>query len=184
MPVRSAGGETWDHLLRRRRERRSVEDLDECEAPRSRSIGTTPRGQGRGLSAALLAGVTVAYVVLAEPFGEIINIGGLPKNGDFRVRAELHDSPTAMVVVGPPKDNIAFHLIDSGGREVFVGFVRKGKVAELRVPEGRWRAVLSAGDKDSLHQMADLRDAQPIGQLAIRSGEIVSLKPAAQAAKH
>ncbi len=131
---------------------------------------------GRLLPALVLSATTLAYVVIAQPFGDLIDLTGLPKNGEFRVRNEYHDAPTGMIAITSPGQPLALHLVDPKGKQVFVGFVRGGKVAELMVPEGSWHAVVTSGTAHSLITMTDLKLGKPLGVIKVKAGERISLK--------
>ncbi|MGG6286638.1 hypothetical protein ACQ4M3_34095 [Leptolyngbya sp. AN03gr2] len=132
------------------------------------------------LPALLLGAATLAYIVIAQPFGEILDLSGLPRNGEFRVRTEYQDAPTGMIAITSPGEPLALHLVDTKGKEIFIGFVRGGKVAELIVPEGRWHAVITPGTAHSLITMTDLKVGKPLGMIKVRAGERTSLKTVEQ----
>jgi len=134
------------------------------------------RNGGQMIPALLLGAATLAYIVIAQPFGELLDLTGLPRNGEFRVRTEYHDAPTGMIAITSPGEPLALHLVDTKGQEIFIGFVRGGKVAELMVPEGRWHAVVTPGTAHSLITMTDLKVGKPLGIIEVKEGERISLK--------
>lgn len=140
----------------------------------------TMRNGNRMIPALMLGAATLAYIVFAQPFGDLLDLSGLPKNGEFRVRTEYHDAPTGMIAITSPGEPVALHLVDTKGREIFIGFVRGGKVAELMVPEGRWHAVVTPGTAHSLITMTDLKLGKPLGIIMVREGERISLKTVEQ----
>ena len=124
--------------------------------------------------AAALGVAVLVYIVVAKPFGDLIDFSGLPKNGVYRVRAELMSEPTGMLRIQSPDDNIAVHLLDEEDREIFVGFVREGETGELPVPAGRWHTVVTSGTADSLRSETDLKMGLPLGIIDVAPGEVLT----------
>ena len=153
---------------------RSLRYADGSSLGSRRYGGPRSAGKSNVWGAAALGVAVLIYVIVAQPFGDLIDLSGLPKNGEFRVRAELMSEPTGMLRIQSPDDNIAVHLIDEENREVFVGFVREGEIGELPVPAGRWHAVVTSGTADSLRSETDLRMGRPLGTIDVAPGQALT----------
>ncbi len=82
---------------------------------RHRLSGITAQAGARPNKNILAAGVlgiaSLVYIVWAQPFGEILDFSGLPKNGEFRVLQEHTSTPTGI---------LAFTAADKGITSRFV----------------------------------------------------------------
>lgn len=127
------------------------------------------------VAAAGLAAIALVYTIIAAPFGALFS--GLPKNGEFRVRAELQDAETATLTFTADTEPVALHLLDSDDREVFVGFIRAEKTAKLKVPAGTWHTIVTSGTRESLTSASDLDQGRPLGIIKLAAGSALKISP-------
>ena len=129
------------------------------------------------LAAAALGAAALIYTIWAEPFGEILDLSGLPKTGEFRVIQQFSSHPTGTLAFTAAERPVALHLIDGDDKAVFVGFVRANDTAELIVPVGRWHIVVTEGSETSLVELPEMRSGTPLGIIEIKEGELIAAKP-------
>jgi|TARA_B100000378_G_scaffold164888_1_gene132787 hypothetical protein len=136
---------------------------------------TRSRPKKNLVAAAGLAAIALVYTVIAAPFGAFFS--GLPKNGEFRVRAELQDAETATLTFTADTEPVALHLLDRNDREVFVGFIRAEKTAKLKVPAGTWHTIVTSGTRESLNSASGLDHGRPLGMIKLAAGSALKISP-------
>lgn len=129
------------------------------------------------VAAGVLGMAAVVYIVWAQPFGEILDFSGLPKNGEFRVLQKHTSKPTGILTFTAADKPVALHLLDENDTPVFVGFVRANETAELIVPEGRWHTIATEGTETSLIELPEMRSGTPLGMIEVKAGELIAAKP-------
>jgi hypothetical protein len=154
----------------------------EAQYPRRHGLsGMISRSGARPSKNLLAAGVlgvaALIYILWAQPFGEILDFSGLPKNGEFRVLQEHTSKPTGILAFTAADKPVALHLLGDNDKPVFVGFIRANETAELMVPVGRWHTIATEGTETSLIELPEMRSGTPLGMIEIKAGEFIAAKP-------
>ncbi|GGD81963.1 hypothetical protein GCM10010990_34910 [Croceicoccus mobilis] len=119
-------------------------DKARMELPTGAVIEPGPPVMTRSRWIILLAVIIAALACFAIFRGDTHYSGGdFPPNGTFKVKPAQAHGATGMLAITAGETNAIVELFDPARNPVFIGFVRARDTAQLPIPIGSWRMIVT-----------------------------------------